>query len=79
MKQIIFSIIFVTLLYSSDCDIILEKYNMDLTIKSISGWQRVINNNKIQEYTNIYLTDKQRNEIIKCIKKYIQDNKRRQL
>ena len=53
MRKLMFMIFFSVMFASSpvyECEGILDNYRINAKIKSVKGWERVINNNRLSKY-----------------------------
>lgn len=56
--------------YSSNvCKVVMARYEIDPDIKSTKGWRRVANNDNLQDYTDVYILEKDKDILGKCLAK----------
>ena len=49
------------------CEAILNRYGIDIKLKSKSGWARVCYNDKLNLYTTIEISEKDKKDICRCL------------
>jgi len=71
MYKYIVVLIMTSILNANNCDAIIEKTRIDFTIKTVRGWVRVCNNNKLKHYlpNELIISDEEIHEVCSCISK----------